>query len=205
MLKIVQQAFTLEQGVAEMHIYTTNKLTDHKWLNLFETQARNEKGQNIDWIFASRKEQPSDLSKADAVVIVPIITNPDGFKIVLTKEYRIPLRGYEWSFPAGLIDEGETPEEAAKRELKEETGLECVSIHWTSPILFSSAGMTDESIQFVAMEVSGTRSKKNQEKNENIETFVFSIKKIRKMLFDGSYKWGAKTWPLLLYLSSKGR
>ena len=41
---------------------------------------------------------------------------------VLVKQYRPPLDAYTIELPAGLIDANETPQEAAIRELKEETG-----------------------------------------------------------------------------------
>lgn len=43
-------------------------------------------------------------------------------KTLVISQYRPPLRAWSIEFPAGLIDEGETPEEAARRELEEETG-----------------------------------------------------------------------------------
>ena len=58
--------------------------------------------------------------KTDAVCIVPIFDNGD---LLVTREFRYAINGYCLEFPAGLIDPGETPVEAAKRELKEETGL----------------------------------------------------------------------------------
>ena len=59
-------------------------------------------------------------TKTDAVCIVPIFDNGD---LLVTREFRYAINGYCLEFPAGLIDPGETPVEAAKRELKEETGL----------------------------------------------------------------------------------
>ena len=44
--------------------------------------------------------------------------------ILVCKEFRYPLNDFCYEFPAGLIDEGETPEEAAIRELKEENNTE---------------------------------------------------------------------------------
>ena len=47
---------------------------------------------------------------------------PKGHKVLLVKRAFQPAKG-TWSLPGGFIELGETPEEAAKRELKEETNL----------------------------------------------------------------------------------
>ena len=49
-------------------------------------------------------------------------------------------------FPAGLIDEGESPEEAAVRELKEETGYEGKVLD-CSPTIVADPGLTDANMQ----------------------------------------------------------
>ncbi|MFR1167180.1 MAG: isochorismatase family protein [Adlercreutzia equolifaciens] len=55
----------------------------------------------------------------DAVCIVPLL--PDG-SVLLEREFRYPLNSWCVSLPAGLIDAGESLEEAVARELSEETG-----------------------------------------------------------------------------------
>jgi ADP-ribose pyrophosphatase len=69
---------------------------------------------------------------------VPHKTNHDtaGPEIVLQKQYRPPLDKIVIELPAGLIDAGETAEQAAIRELKEETGYVAEAIE-TSPIMFN--------------------------------------------------------------------
>lgn len=54
-----------------------------------------------------------------AVLVVPLL---DENTMLLVREYAAGLHNYQLGFPKGLIDEGETPEEAALRELKEEIG-----------------------------------------------------------------------------------
>lgn len=55
----------------------------------------------------------------DAVWIVPVTT--DG-EIVLLRHYRYPLKAWGWEVPSGRVEDGQTPEEAARRELAEEAG-----------------------------------------------------------------------------------
>ncbi len=58
-----------------------------------------------------------ELSGASAVL--PITENDE---IIFVRQYRCPFFEILLEIPAGKIDEGETPEECAIRELKEETG-----------------------------------------------------------------------------------
>jgi ADP-ribose pyrophosphatase len=55
----------------------------------------------------------------DAVAVVPVL--PDG-SIVMLWQYRHPHGKTHWEVPAGRVDEGEAPAQAAERELLEETG-----------------------------------------------------------------------------------
>ncbi len=60
-----------------------------------------------------------------AVMSIPV--TPSG-KFLLIKVYRHPVKRYLWEFPAGLIEDGESPEVAGGRELMEETGVRPTSV-----------------------------------------------------------------------------
>ena len=70
---------------------------------------------------AVRSTRPSN-SAIDAVGIVAILEKPDGPELLLQKQYRPPIDKICIEVPAGLVDEGESAESCAVRELKEETG-----------------------------------------------------------------------------------
>ena len=65
------------------------------------------------------------IDSRDWVNIVPI--TPDG-DVVMVKQYRHGLDGFTVETPGGLVDPGETPIEAAGRELLEETGYRAAEI-----------------------------------------------------------------------------
>ena len=62
----------------------------------------------------------SVVKREDSVVVIP--RSPTG-QTILLKQLRIPTSEFSWEFPMGAIDSGESPNDAAKRELREETGL----------------------------------------------------------------------------------
>ncbi len=59
------------------------------------------------------------LERPDAAIIFPLTREGE---VVLVRQYRPPLERMELGLPAGLVEEGEKPEAAARRELLEETG-----------------------------------------------------------------------------------
>ena len=59
------------------------------------------------------------LERPDAAIIFPV--TPEG-DVVLVRQYRPAIERVELGLPAGLVERGEEPEKAARRELLEETG-----------------------------------------------------------------------------------
>ena len=102
-------------------------------------------GKDRVWEAAARKTRGK--SGVDAVAIAPILRHPSkppSTMIIL--QYRPPVEAFCVEFPAGLVDEGETPEQAAVRELKEETGYEG-KVCARSPTLSNQPGMTNATHQ----------------------------------------------------------
>lgn len=117
--------------------------------------------------------------KCDAVVL--IITNSDGSKILLNKEYRMAVGGFAYNFPAGLIDEGETLDVAAARELWEETGLKLVSIDEVLPMSFSGVGITNEKSCCVLGKAEGEFAPSTSDEEE-IEARWYTKDEVSEML-----------------------
>jgi ADP-ribose pyrophosphatase len=63
------------------------------------------------------------IRHSGASAVVPVLELPnEETKVILIRQYRYAAEGYVYEVPAGRLDEGETPETCARRELKEETG-----------------------------------------------------------------------------------
>lgn len=179
-----------------MKIISCKKLTDRKWLNLFDISYLDKNGHEKLWQLATRDTVPrcmtGKFNEPDAVLMIPLHRTEQ--KLVIIREYRVPLAGYQYEFPAGLIDAGETLEEACRRELKEETGLDLNHIHTISPVLYSTAGMTDESLVLVYCDCDGTPSNIQNQGTEDIEVYLVSQNEAKRLLSDTSQKMDVKTW-----------
>ena len=189
-----------------MEIKKSHKLTRQKWLNLFDIEYNDKKGRAKSWQLASRQSEPkcmtADFSMPDAVVIVPFHTVQK--KIVITREYRIPLGDYEYGFPAGLVDEGESIEAAARRELKEETGLDVTHFIKISQPVYSSAGMTDESVAMAYVECAGRLSVEQNTDSEEIEVMLVSQQQAQELIQNPRLKFDAKAWLVLSNFAANG-
>lgn len=89
------------------------------------------------WDRAVRTTKQSEAS-TDACVILAVLKHADGSEgVVVVKQFRPPVNAYTIELPAGLIDKGETVEQAAVRELKEECGCVHRSRNPSSPLAFN--------------------------------------------------------------------
>ncbi|MFH2059996.1 MAG: NUDIX hydrolase [Pseudomonadota bacterium] len=190
-----------------MIINDVKKITNYRFLNLFSVQYKDQKDCEKEWIFASRSNHDNPLKSQskipDAVVIVPYHIQRE--ELVLIKEFRVALGGYQYGFPAGLVDKGESIEQAGSREFLEETGLTITRIIKTSPPIFSSSGLTDESISLFYVECTGEASNHYNEASEDIEVVFFSQKDAGNILYDDTVKFDVKTWIVLQNFAAQGK
>lgn len=107
------------------------KVAEGRFINRYNVIYDMENGKELVYEIVSRdKEIPSfeSLHSVPAVASVMIMHDVTGEKLLLNREFRAGTGEYVYSFPAGLIEPGENPEEGARRELWEETGLQIVEI-----------------------------------------------------------------------------
>lgn len=134
-----------------------------------------------------------------SVVVLPRL---DDGRVLLVRQYRYPARRYLWELVAGGIEPGETPREAACRELVEEAGYRAQMV---KPLFdfYPSPGFLNERMVLVeAREL--VRSKAKPELDERIRVGRFSASAIRRMLRTRMIQDG-KTLVGLLWLFGAGQ
>ena len=150
-----------------------------KYIKLYDLNYQN----NDHYYIASRRDENDLAIKKDAEQLSH--SKPDGVgcvlivngKLYLNYEYRLPLGQYTLSVPAGLIEDDEDIFSAAKREIKEETGLTVQKMEMINPLMFSSPGFTDESNAMIAAYSDDIRfTQKNCEETECFNGYILLSK-----------------------------
>ena len=165
------------------------KKTDNRFLNFYEFEAVHRDGKITPYYVSSRAREIDQLkavthqNKPDGVILYGVY-GEDKDKVVLIRQYRYPLGGYVYEFPAGLVEDGEDMLEAAKREMFEETGLTFTPREggsYSRPF-FTTIGMTDESCGTVFGYCSGDPTSANQEASEEIQVVIADREECKRIL-----------------------
>ncbi|KAM0793326.1 hypothetical protein ACM66B_000783 [Microbotryomycetes sp. NB124-2] len=133
-------------------------LDQPKWVQLQKLEWTDQDGKDRAWEVASRKT--TSKGGIDAVAIAALLKHPNKpVSVPIILQFRPPIRSICVELPAGLIDESESPEQAAIRELYEETGyggdefkdrIKVKHVGGTTP---SDPGMTTANMKLVTLEV----------------------------------------------------
>jgi len=119
-------------------------------------------------------------------------------RILLVRQFRLPAEKYLWELPAGRLDEGENALQAARRELREETGYKArtwkrLASFWPSP------GYVGEKMTiFLATDL--TEGQAEPMDDERIECRWFTRKEMDEMIRDGKIEDGKTMIGFLTWL-----
>ncbi|HEY0828939.1 MAG TPA: NUDIX hydrolase [Bacilli bacterium] len=103
--------------------------------------------------------------------------------MLVVEQYRKALQRSQVEIPAGKLEQGEDPLEAAKRELEEETGYQCKSIKLVCSF-YTSPGFADELIHLYVAE-GLTKGQNNLDDDEFLECESISLQKAQQYIAEG--------------------
>lgn len=132
-----------------------------------------------------------------AVCVVPVTENNE---IIAVKQYRYPIKRVTIEIPAGKLDKGELPLDAAKRELSEETGVESAEIEYIGGI-YPSVAYTDEIIHmYVAKNL--RYGEAHTDEDEFLNVIRIPVNEFVDMIMDGKIE-DSKTQAAVLKVARK--
>lgn len=172
--------------IAPWKVKESRTIVDRRWLRVHEQRIELPHGGEIDEFHLL--EGPSWAS---------VLAVTDEGRVALVRQYRHGVGGPSLELPAGVIDEGETPEHAARRELREETGHEAERWEPLIAVNPEPARHTTRAHFFVAL---GARrvSAQAMDPSENIEVVMLDGPQLMAAIERGEMHHGVHVGAVLL-------
>lgn len=167
-----------------MEFKAITKREEGHFITRYDIEYKTNNGNIKNYEIISRNKNLDSFEKLhdkgpDAVVL--IMHSEDGSRILINKEFRMAVGEWVYNFPAGLIDDGESFEEAAKRELHEETGLTVIRVDDVIGESYSAVGFSNEKNVCVVGVAAGSFAPSDSDVEE-IEANWYTKAEVRELL-----------------------
>jgi len=167
-----------------MEFKAITKREEGHFITRYDIEYKTNNGNIKNYEIISRNKNLDSFEKLhdkgpDAVVL--IMHSEDGSRILINKEFRMAVGEWVYNFPAGLIDDGESFEEAANRELHEETGLTVIRVDDVIGESYSAVGFSNEKNVCVVGVAAGNFTPSDSDVEE-IEANWYTKAEVRELL-----------------------
>lgn len=191
-------------------IRKVKKQTQNQFLNLYELEVAHRDNSTSPYYMASRITDPNNIKAVTGKnnpngVIMYGVYGKEKDRVVLVRQFRYPIGGYVYEFPAGLVEPGEELTQAGIREMYEETGLTFTPLNvgcYSKPF-FTTVGMTDESCGTIFGYCSGEPTSCHQEASEDIQVVLADRAECRRILREENVAIMC-AYMLMHFITSKG-
>ena len=172
----------------------TSQLLHTRVLTVYEKASISPEGEEKTFI---------SLSAPSWVIIVPSCKNEKGEEFfVLVEQWRHGSEAVFREFPGGVIDEGEKPEQAARRELAEEPGRNAKTINLLG-VLSPNPAIMENKVYIFSAELDNTKKATHLDEDEFLNSIKLPVKEVIKNMGKPPYTHAIMNAAMFLYLRDK--